>query len=116
MRLATQRLECFFQRIKGRTRIGQHLLTFVQQMQFIETQGADNDDIPVVIIAVWRRAFRQAGIGRLHQNDFVGVDAGAQHTPQLQQRAGEDYRQRFTLAGTEALAIAGGFFRVRQQV
>ncbi|MNP19990.1 hypothetical protein D3C76_1125450 [compost metagenome] len=85
-------------------------------MQFIEAQGADNDDIPVVIIAVWRRAFRQAGIRRLHQNNFVGGDAGAEDAPQFQQRAGEHHRQRFALTRTEALAIAGGFFRVSQQV
>ncbi len=104
MRFASQRFERFFQRIEGGAGPGQHLLAFVQQMQFIQAQGADNHDLAIVIIAVGGRTFGQAGVGRLHQNNFIGVYAGVKHAPEFQQGAGKDNRQRLALTGAEAFA------------
>ncbi|MNC21800.1 hypothetical protein D3C75_697850 [compost metagenome] len=98
MRFPAQRLERFFQRIQGGAREGQHLLAFIQQMQFVEAQGADNHNVAVIIVAVWRGAFGQTGIRRLHQNDFIGRNAGAEHPPQLQQASREYDGERVALA------------------
>ncbi len=85
-------------------------------MQFIQAQSADNHDLAIVIIAVGGGAFGQAGVGRLHQNDFIGVDAGVEHAPEFQKGAGKDNRQRLALTGAEAFAVALGFCRVGQQM
>ncbi len=116
MRLPAQRLKRFFQGIERGPRIGQHLLAFIQQMQLVEAQGADNHNVAVVIVAVRRGAFGQAGIGRLHQNYFVCRHAGTEHPPQFQQRARENHRQRVPLTGAKTLAVARGFRGVGQQV
>ncbi len=116
MRFASQRFERFFQRIEGGAGPGQHLLAFVQQMQFVQAQGADNHDLAIVIIAVGGRTFGQAGVGRLHQNNFIGVYAGVEHAPEFQQGAGKDNRQGLALTGAEAFAVALGFCRVGQQM
>jgi hypothetical protein len=53
MRLATQRLQRFFQRVERGARERQHLFAFIQQVQLIEAQGADDDDLAVVVVAAW---------------------------------------------------------------
>ena len=54
MRFATQRFQRFFQRIERRAGEGQYLLAVIQQMQFIQAQGTDNDDVAVIIVTVRR--------------------------------------------------------------
>ena len=66
VRLAAQRLKRFFQGVERRAGEREHLLAFIQQVQLVEAQGADNHDIAIVIVAVRRGAFGQAGIGGLH--------------------------------------------------
>ena len=66
MRFASQRLKRFFQRVKRGAGEGEHLFALVQQVQFVEAQGADNHDVTIVIVAVRRGAFGQAGIRSLH--------------------------------------------------
>ena len=50
MWLAAKGLQCFFQRIERGARPCQHLFAVIQQVQLIEAQGADNDDIAVVVV------------------------------------------------------------------
>jgi hypothetical protein len=114
--LAPQRLKRFFQRVEGSAWEGQHLLAFVQHVQFIQTQGTDDNDIAVVVVAVGGRAFGKTGIGCLHQDDFIRLNASAENAPQLQQRTREDHREGVALAGTEPFTIAGGFRRIGQQM
>ena len=66
MRFAAQRLKRFFEGVKRGAREREHLLAFIQQVQLVEAQGADNHDVTIVIVAVRRGAFGQAGVGRLH--------------------------------------------------
>ncbi len=83
MRFTAKRFERFFQRIERGSWIGQHLFTFADDVQLIKTQGADNDNLAVVIITARRRSFGQAGVSGLHQDNFIRGDAGAQNAPQF---------------------------------
>ncbi len=85
-------------------------------MQLIKAQGADNDNLAVVIITAWRRAFGQAGVGGLHQDNFICGDASDEDAPQIKKRAREHHGECIALTGAESLAIAGGFSRVCEQV
>ncbi|MNI48817.1 hypothetical protein D3C73_1034000 [compost metagenome] len=57
MRFATKWLECFFQRIERGAGIRQNLFAFADDVQFVEAQGADNNNLAIVVIAAGRRAF-----------------------------------------------------------
>ena len=83
MWLTAKRFERLFQRIQRCTGISQHLFAFADDVQFIQAQGADNDNFAVVIISARRRAFGQAGIGGLHQDNFICGDASIENAPQL---------------------------------
>ena len=66
VRFATQRLKRLFQRVERGAGEGEYLFALVQQVQFVEAQGADNHDVTIVIVAVRRGAFSQAGVSSLH--------------------------------------------------
>ncbi len=83
MRLTAKRFERLFQRIQRCTGISQHLFAFADDVQFIQTQGADNDNLAVVIITARRRSFGQAGIGGLHEDNFICGDASVEDAPQF---------------------------------
>ncbi|MNF04540.1 hypothetical protein D3C80_2040800 [compost metagenome] len=51
MRLAAIRFEQFFQLIEGAAGETDHLFTVIQHLHVVEAQGADNDDIAVIVVA-----------------------------------------------------------------
>ncbi len=81
MRLAAKRLERALQLPERGAGVSEDLLAVIQQVQLIEAQRADDNNVAIVVVAVRRRAFRQAGVSRLHENDFVGGDANFQYAP-----------------------------------
>ena len=109
MRLTAKRLQRLFQRIQRGARISQHLLTLIQHMQTVQPQRADNDDLAVVIITIGRRTLSQASVRRLHQDYFIGLNAGAKDFPEFKQRAGDNHRQSITLTRAKTLTVTRSF-------
>ena len=54
MRFATIRLEQFFQLVERTAGEADHLFAIVQHLHMVEPQGADNDDITVIVVAAGR--------------------------------------------------------------
>ena len=50
----------------------------VDQPHLRHAERADDDDLPVIVAAIRRRSTRQAGIGRLHDDDLACGGAGQQ--------------------------------------
>ena len=116
MRFAAVGLEQFLEVVQGAAGEADHLLAVVQHLNMVEAQGADDDDLAVIVVAAGGRSFGQAGIGGLHDDDFVGGHAGLQNAPQLQQAGGKRHRQRLAFAGAEPLAIPLGVAIAGQQL
>ena len=90
----------------------------VNQLDIINAHGADDDNRPVVIGSIGRRATGESGIRGLHDNGHVRFDAGLQCTPHFNQVTWTHNSQRFTAAkapppseslhlGTVSQGIAG---------
>ena len=60
----------------------------------------------IIVVAIRRRSAGQAGIGRLHDDDLAGGDAGQQNLPLLDERAGPYHGQRRSVAEPESRAVA----------
>ncbi len=108
MRFTAIRFQQPFQLIERAAGEAYHLLAVIQYLNMIEPQGADNDNLTVIILAAGGRAFGQAGVGRLHNDNLIGGDAGLQDLPQLQQTGREHDGQCLATAGAETFAITFG--------
>src|SRR6516162_1005057 len=86
MRLPAQRLQQPLQRVQRSARVTHNLTATAQDMQLVEAASIDDNDI-AIILAVWSRAFRQAGIRGLHNDDLAGGYAGLKNLPELKQSA-----------------------------
>ena len=64
-------------------------------MQTVQPQRADNDDLAVVVITIWRRT--RSGLCSTPASDyFISLNAGAEDFPEFKQRAGDNHRQSIT--------------------
>src|SRR5690349_7240250 len=105
MRLSIQRLEQGFQPIQRRAGQANGLTAAVDQVNAFQPKRADDDDVAIIIVAVWRGPAGQARVGGLHEDDLVGGGAGQQDAPLLDQRAGTDDRKNLAFAITVAAAV-----------
>ncbi len=116
MRLAPERFERFFQLIERAAGKREDLFAAINQLQPVETQGADDHHRTIVIVAAGGGTLRQAGICRLHQDNGVRADQRLQDPPEFKQRPRKDHRQRIARAGAKAGPVARGLLRVSQQM
>ena len=87
------------------------LAAILDQMHRRDPQRADDDDVPVVVVAVGGRASREARICSLHQDDLAGGGARLQHSPLLNQGAragdGQDLAAAKAVAPSERRGASG---------
>ena len=69
-------------------------------------QSAHDDNVTVVVATVRRRTSSEAGIGRLHNDNFVRRDTGLEHFPLLDKVARPNYGQDWSISKSEAPAVA----------
>ncbi|MNL27080.1 hypothetical protein D3C87_1486470 [compost metagenome] len=106
MRLTPKRRQRLFQAIQRGAGQANHLLAIADKLNARNAQRVDQDDVAVVVIAVWRRAPGQPRVGRLHDDDAAGLHHGLQHAPLFQQRARPHHGKDFAFAGAMAPAKA----------
>jgi hypothetical protein len=93
-----------------------NLASFIDQADFGDAEGANDNDVAIIITPVRRRASSQAGIGCLHDNDLVRRDTGLEHSPLLAKVAGPNYRQDWPISKSEAPTVAEGSTGLSQHV
>ena len=90
--------QAFFQTKQRTARQRDNLRRVINQLDIVNTHGADDDNRAVVIGTVWGRATGEASIRGLHDNGHVRFDAGLERTPHFNQVTRTHHRQRFTAA------------------
>jgi len=93
-----------------------HLPAFVDQMHLRHAQRADDDDLPVVVIAVGGRASREPGVCRLHNDNLIGRHTRIEYFPLFDKAPWPHDRQHRTAAESETCPILSGALRARQNV
>src|ERR1700736_5295217 len=93
-----------------------YLTSFVDQTDSGDAERADDNDVAIIVAAVGSRAARKAGIGSLHDDDFVRRGAGFEYSPLLDKVARPSYSQGRTVPKPEAHTIAQRAFGLRQYV
>ena len=83
-----------------------YLPSFIDQANPGYPQSAHDDNVAVIVATVRRRTSSEAGIGRLHNDDFVRRDTGLEHFPLLDKVAGPNYGQDWSISKSEAPAVA----------
>ena len=79
---------------KGGTWKADHLASVADKTDLGHAQRTHDDHVAIIIAAVRRRAAREAGIGGLHNDDFVRRNAGPQYLPLLDETAWSNNHQR----------------------
>src|SRR4029077_2839434 len=82
------------------------LTPFVDQADSSNAQRAHDDDPAIIVAAVRRRPTRKPGVRCLHDDDLVCRDTGFEHSPLLNEVAGPNDCQDWTVSESEALTVA----------
>ncbi|GLQ89372.1 hypothetical protein GCM10007898_29450 [Dyella flagellata] len=106
MGFATDALKHLFQLMQRGTRQANDLLSPIDQIDLFHSAHADDDDVTVVIVAVWRGSAGEAGIGSLRYNNDIGADACFENTPLLDQGGWTDNGKCPAEAEAKARAIS----------
>src|SRR5665213_936965 len=86
------------------------------QVRLCHPHGADNDDVPIVVAAIWRRASCEASICGLHNNDLVCRHTDIEDSPLLNKASGLHNNQRRATAESKACPVLLSGLRTRQHV
>src|SRR5512144_109449 len=93
-----------------------HLPAFIDQMHLRHAKRADDDDLPVIVVAVGSRTSREPGVCGLHNNNLVGRHTRIEHFPLFDKAPWPHARQHRTAAEPETCPILSGALRARQNV
>src|ERR1017187_8099215 len=93
-----------------------HLPAFVDQMYLRHAKRADDDDLPVVVVAVGGRTSREPGVCGLHNDNLIGRRTRIEHFPLFDKAPRPHDRQHRTAAEPETCPILSGALRDRQNV
>ncbi len=106
MGLAFERAKQFFKLKQRGAGEANHLPSAVDEMDFGHAQRADHHDVAVIVTTVGRGAASEAGVCRLHDNDFVGSGTEIKNLPLLDKTSRADNSKNRTTTESNPRAVA----------